>query len=270
VRVKARSKTRIVAGSRLLGRYLGALSILALPGLLLPLSAAAALPRGVATALKRMDRGQADLARAWSYRKLLVTSKGSETLTYDPRRAPGKRWRIAQVNGKPPGAAERKRLVRQAETAAKAGRAAGLVLAPGWLRRSRYRLVEQTPRRLVYRIIPQVGTRGKIMTRNLLRHLSGRLVITRVGYWPVELVLGNSVPFSPRFGVRVTGVSFKIHFVRLAPAGPVVMAKTSIEVQGKVFWVKSFAAGTRVALSDFRPVAPVVAAPPAATGHGTS
>lgn len=251
-----------------MGGYLRTVSVLALLGSLVPAGAATALPPGVAAALNRIDRGQAALARVWSYRKLLVTATGSVVFAYDPRRDPGERWRVVEVNGKPPKAAERKRLAREAETAAKAGAVPVSAAASDWLHRSRYRLVNQTPRRLIYRITLRVGTRENAATRSLLRHLSGRLVITRADYWPVELVLSNSAPFSPRFGVRITGFIFKVSFDRLTPTGPVVVVKTRTEARGKVFWVKSFDDKVRVVLSDFRPVTPADGLPPTATGHG--
>lgn len=214
--------------------------------------ALAAPPPPVATALALLKNGKADLAAGWKYEERISGSHGSLRLSYDPSRAAGARWRVLAVNGKPPSEAMRKRLQAQVARAGQAGKS-GLAVGSGWLAASDYRLVKTTAKTLVYQIMPRPGGGGS-GTEKLLRHLAGRLVVSRDDDRPLSLSLDNFESFSPRFGVRIEAFDFHAEFRRLGPHGPIVVVRTSNSARGKVFWIKSFKDETEVRLSAFVPV----------------
>ncbi len=230
-----------------------------------PLVARAAPPPPVAAALATLKQGGAELASDWRYEEKITTSKGSERLSYDPTRAPGARWQVLEVNGKPPSDAARKRLAADAAKAAKKARG-GLSVGAGWLAASTYQLVKTTPQTLVYRLSPAPGAKTDPAAARLLGHLAGQFVVSRDDHRPLALSLSNFESFSPRFGVKIEAFSFHAQFRRLGRGarGPVVVERTSNSASGKIFWIKGFKDETEVVLSDFAPVA--VSAPAAQTG----
>lgn len=202
--------------------------------------------------------GRAALARGWRYQERISAPQGTERLAYDPARPAGSRWRLLSVNGRPPAAGERKRLAQQAAAA----RAGGPVFAGGgWLMHSDYRLVAHGGGRLVYLVEPRPGAGDSGAARNVLKHLSGRLVVASTDHRPVELTLSNFESFSPHFGVTVHSVSFRAQFRRIHGNGPVVVTKAVSEMKGKMFWLKGFADRTEVELSHFEPVPASASAP---------
>ncbi len=201
-----------------------------------------------------LARGRAALAVHWRYHETVTGTHGSEELSYDPSRPAGERWAVLRVNGGKPSANDRKRLAARAAQVAKRGGHTALTRG-GWLSESEYRLVQTTDKQLVYQLQPQVRSAHSSAVRSLLKHLSGRFVVARSDHRPLVLTLENFESFSPRFGVTVHGFRFQATFGRIGGAGgPVTVTQTSSEVRGKVFWVKGFAAKTRVELSDFTPV----------------
>lgn len=219
----------------------------------------AAPPTPAADALAMIAGGHAVLAGGWRYQERISGPQGTERLSYDASLPAGKRWRLLSVNGKPPAAADQKRLEKQAAAAAR--NAAGPPLAgSGWLAHSRYRLVAHGGGRLVYLIQPQAGAGDTSAARGILKHLSGRLVVAASDHRPLELSLSNFESFSPRFGVTVHDMSFRATFSRLGRNGPVVVTSAVSDVKGKMFWVKGFADRTKVELSHFVPVPATAAA----------
>lgn len=211
----------------------------------------AGLPKAVEIALQHIQQGEKQLASGWSYRQLLTTAKGRILFSYNPKRRQGLRWKVLEVNGKPPTKGARRRLSRQARSIGKAGALPIENSKTDWLERSSFRLIEVTKSSLVYRVTP-ASSAGNSAVKLLLRHLSGRFVVTRNGAWPVSLELSNSSPFYPRFAVRIRNFVFTVTFHRLSKDGPVVVSQTSTEAKGKVFWLKSFDQLTKVRLTDFR------------------
>jgi hypothetical protein len=241
-----------------------AIAAFALGALLSATAAEAAQPAPVAAALVILKQGGAALANSWRYRETITSAKGSEQLSYDPTRPAGARWKVLRVNGKPPSAAARKRLVSQAARAAKrAGK--GLRPGSGWLARSRFQLVKTTAGKLIYDLHPKPAASTTAGAANLLTHLAGQFVVARGDHRPLSLRLDNFESFSPRFGVKIESFAFRARFKRLDKGGgPVVVVRTSNSASGKVFWIKGFKDKTKVVLSGFTPVA--ASAPAAQTG----
>lgn len=220
----------------------------------------AAPPPPVAAALAMLKSGGVELAAHWKYEERISGPRGSERLSYDPSRAPGARWRVLAVNGKPPNDAERRFLAAQA---ARAGQTtgSGIAVGAGWLAASDYRLVETTAKTLVYQLRPRPAADDNSGAAKLLRHLAGRFVIARSDHRPLSLDLDNFESFSPRFGVRVEAFAFRVRFRRLGKDGPVVAVHTSHSSHGKVFWIKRFEDRTEVTLEGFAPVTASAPAP---------
>ena len=225
-----------------------------------PPPALAAPPTPVHDALAMIGAGRDALAARWSYRQAVSGAHGNEQLAYDAGRPAGHRWRLLSVNGKPPTAAERRRLTAPAATAARKAGGPSLT-GQGWLRHSHFELVGTKGGRLVYQIRPDPAAAAAASTRKLLRHLSGRLVIARSDHRPLELSLENFEAFSPRFGVTVHEFRFRARFKRLGANGPVVVTRSSSTVSGKVFWFKGFSDRTEVRLTDFAPATASAPAP---------
>lgn len=225
--------------------------------------ALAAPPPPVAAALSQMQRGSGELAAHWRYHEKITGTRGSEKLGYDPARPPGRRWRVLEVNGKPPDADARKRLAAEAAKARKKAES-GLAVGAGWLAASDYNLVQKTAVKLVYQFRPRPAKNDYSASASLLRHLAGRFVVSRDRHDPISLRLDNFESFSPHFGVKVDAFVFRARFKRLGKRGPVAVVRTSNSARGKVFWLKGFEDKTEVVLSGFAPVA--APAPAAQTG----
>ena len=247
-------------------RFAWAVAVLAA---LMTIVARAAPPPPVAAALSLLKSGGAKLAAGWKYEERISDERGSERLSYDPSRAPGARWQVLTVNGKPPSEAMRKRLAAQA---AQAGNAANsdITVGSGWLAASDYRLVQTTAKTLVYQLRPQPAGDDESGAASLLRHLAGRFVIARDDHRPLSLSLDNFESFSPRFGVHIEAFAFRAEFRRLGGDGPMVVVRTSNSARGKVFWIKRFEGRTEVTLAGFAPVTASAARPapvPASSPH---
>lgn len=226
----------------------------------LPPAAGAAPPAPVGDALALIAQGRTALANGWRYRETISGTRGSEHLAYDAGRPAGRRWRLLSVNGQSPKPSQRKQMTAGAAAAARRSGGPSLT-GSGWLAKSRFRLVQTLPGKLVYQVEPRPSAAGSAATRKLLHHLSGRLVLARSDHRPLELTLDNFESFSPRFGVSVHAFRFRASFKRLGRHGPVVVTRTSSTVHGKVFWLKSFSESTQVKLSGFAPVPASAGAP---------
>lgn len=247
--------------------YLSGRGILAALGLLLllPAAASAAQPKPVADALAMLDSGISQLASGWRYQQKVTSAKGSETLAYDAARAEGQRWTVLKVDGKPPTAKQARKLAAQASAAHKKGKQSATVSIGlgSWLQASSYRLIHSDAKQLVYQISMHPGSHASASAKEMLKHLSGRLVVARDDHRPVKLTLENFEAFSPRFAVKVTRFDLEIGFKRLGSGkdAPMVADHISTEAKGKVFWVKGFDTRTEVTLSHFAPVAGSAPAP---------
>ena len=241
--------------------------VLAALGLLLflPAAASAAQPKPVADALAMLDSGIGRLASGWRYQQKATSDKGTETLAYDAARPAGQRWKVLKVNGKPPTAKQARKLAEQASAAHKKGKQSATVAigVGSWLQASTYRLIHSDPKQLVYQVSMHPGPHDSASAREMLKHLSGRLVVSRDDHRPLKLTLENYEAFSPRFAVKVTRFDLEIAFKRLGSGkdAPVVADHISTEAKGKVFWLKGFDTHTEVTLSHFAPVAGSAPAP---------
>lgn len=232
--------------------------------LLLPVVALAATPKPVTDALAILDSGTNRLAGGWRYQQKVTSDRGSETLVYDAARPEGKRWTVLAVNGKPPSAKKARELAEKAQAAHKKGKSSSSVNlgVDSWLQASHYRLIRSDDKQLVYQIEIQPGAHDSASADAMLKHLAGQFVVARDDHRPLELTLDNFEAFSPRFGVKVTHFHLQIRFRRLSAAAELVVAnQIRTEVQGKVFWIKSFNTKTRVILTHFAPVGSTVSAP---------
>ncbi|MGH8427585.1 MAG: hypothetical protein ACRES7_06345 [Gammaproteobacteria bacterium] len=233
--------------------------------LLFAASAIASPPAPVGDAIAMLHVGQAKLIASWRYQETITDAGGSVRLGHDPDRSEGSRWRVLAVNGKKPDAADEKRFAEQAAQAVRAG-AGTLSATSDWLATSKYDLVDTTTTTLVYQLRPRPGKQDSSAEANLLRHLAGRLVIGRDDHRPLTLSLDNFESFSPRFGVSIGSFAFRADFRRLDADGPVVVARTSTETRGKLFWLKHFDNRTEIVMSDFAPAA-ATAPTPASTAR---
>ncbi len=236
-------------------------------GLTVAGTALAAPPQPVSDALAQISASGSKLASAWRYQQTITGTQESEKLAYDASRPEGRRWTVLSVNGKKPSPEKARELAGQAKQAHKKGQGGALDMGvDSWLSTSRYRLVDSSGDRLVYQIEPRPGAHADAAASSMLKHLSGQFVVAKSDHRPLSLKLDNFESFSPRFGVEIKSFQLEIHFIRLAAGNrPVVAREVSTEARGKVFWIKSFEARTKVELSDFAPVGGTHAAPAAAT-----
>lgn len=220
-------------------------------------TAFAAPPKPVSDALALISASKTELAGGWRYRQRITGTQQSELLAYDASRPPGHRWAVLAINGKKSSPEKARQFEAQARQSEGKPSSRGLTAGVGsWLDASHYKLVNATGGQLIYRIEPRPGPHADASTRAMLKHMSGRFVVDRKDHHPVSLTLGNFESFSPRFGVEIKSFRLKITFKRLqAGDRPVVAQQVATEAKGKVFWIKSFDARTRVVLSDFAPAA---------------
>lgn len=244
------------------GRALAIVAVLGVAG-----TALAAPPKPVADALARISASGSKLAAGWRYQQTITGTRQSEKLAYDASRPEGRRWTVLSVNGKKPSPAKARELAGQAKQAHEKGQAGSLEMGvDSWLSTSHYRLIDSSGDRLVYQIKPQPGGHADAAAASMLKHLSGQFVVSKGDHRPLSLKLDNFESFSPRFGVEIKNFQLEIRFMRLPAGGqPVVAQQVSTEASGKVFWIKSFDARTKVVLSDFAPVGGTRAAPAPAT-----
>ena len=227
----------------------------------------AAPPKPVADALAQISTSGGKLASGWRYLQTITGTQQSEKLAYDASLPDGRRWTVLSVNGKKPSPEKARELAGQAKQAHGKGQSGSLEMGvDSWLSASHYRLVDSSGDRLVYQIEPRPGAHADAAASSMLKHLSGQFVVAKDDHRPLSLTLDNFESFSPRFGVEIKSFQLKIHFTRL-PAGsrPVVAQEVSTEARGKVFWIKTFDAKTKVVLSNFAPVGATRVAPAAAT-----
>lgn len=220
-------------------------------------------PKPVSDALALISASKTELAGGWRYRQRITGTQQSEMLAYDASRPVGQRWSVLTINGKKPSPEKARQFEAQARQSADKHPARGLATGvSSWLAASHYKLVNATAGQLIYRIEPRAGPHADASTRAMLKHMSGRFVVDRKDHHPISLTLGNFESFSPRFGVEIKNFQLKISFKRLQAANKLVVAhEVATEAKGKVFWIKSFDARTRVVLSDFAPAADSAPAP---------
>lgn len=253
--------TRARTPVRRAGRVLALIAALTVTG-----TAFAAPPKPVADALAQISASGKTLAGGWRYKQTITGTQQSEKLAYDAAQPEGRRWTVLSVNGKKPSPEKARELAGQAKQAHGKGQSASLGMGvDSWLNASHYRLVDSSGDRLVYQIVPRPGGHADAATTSMLKHLSGQFVVAKQDHRPLSLTLDNFESFSPRFGVEIESFQLKIHFTRLSAGDrPVVAQEVDTETKGKVFWIKSFDAETKVVLSDFAPVGSTAAVPAAA------
>lgn len=232
-------------------------------------TAFAAPPKPVADALAQISASGNKLADSWRYKQTITGTQQSEKLAYDASQPEGRRWTVLSVNGKKPSPEKARELAGQAKQTHGKGHSDSLAMGvDSWLNASHYRLVDSTGNHLVYQIEPQPGAHADAATTNMLKHLSGQFVVAKEDHRPLSLTLDNFESFSPRFGVEIKSFQLKIRFIRLAAGErPVVAQEVDTQAKGKVFWIKSFDARTKVVLSDFAPVDGARTVPAAAATH---
>lgn len=220
------------------------------------------MPVPVRQALKRIQAQESDILDHWSFVETIKSNGNTEVARYDPRQAAGEKWHLVRVNGKPATAKQSKSFkphvygphaVSKQEKKKGAGNVAreqsGFHFT-NFLRHARYtRLQNQNGHMMTFAFTPL--PRAHTKNAGVLKHLVGRLVLTKIKPVPVKLSMSNQEAFSPKFGVKIANFRFTMRFRKLPHADITAVDALTSKVSGKIFWFKHFKTVTEVTLTKW-------------------
>ncbi len=189
----------------------------------------------VARAFEALDNGYDS---AWAFTETSTKDGVVRIAAYDPRRPDTERWTLVSIDGQAPSDANLESFVseKQKSDEAKAernGRHHAVVsIEPGTLR-----LVEETNDHWRFGFVPGEENDDD----EFMRHVDGTLDIAKDGEYVRSIVMRNSRPIKPGFGVKIKTFYVELAFGPAVPDGPIVPQRIDAEVEGRAF----FAVGIR-------------------------
>jgi hypothetical protein len=211
------------------------------------------------------DAGQLDMAEralasldetsldGWAFTETTVHN-GTETVArYDPSRPEGERWRLLNVDGRPPTDDEREdfekrnavRDERKEDTEDSEERGLSAAIEADSLV-----FLDESESHAVYRFKPSSGKEED--DDGMSEHLDGELRISKNGPYVQSLEMRSREPFSPAFSVKIKEFSTVMTFAPAGEKGTVLLESVKVRVIGRAMLFKKLDETVETRFSDYR------------------